>query len=699
MEAKQDVVDWEKSERILSAKVEKQGWWAWIREKCPCRRIRGVTRKQEIHQRGRKPLAELQMSSIILKDNPYFEGKPHAISVIEGGTGGTGGENKMLQSASQSDFKRQRSILLRGESFHTESDEKLKEFARQIDLQIFSRDSTKLWIKVPLFIIGAAIGYAKLVVSDGNITFSFMPVFGMDPVLEHNKKSYPGYSSKTNIFLSTYLPYINFVFFPPYAAEAIEFCRTIVENLKHRTDPIPKNENHNWKRRGVMLGILLLGTINTGLESANYYEVQQNYGTFGRNGLALPLFCVALIWEYYIRLGPLGDRAFLKFFSGATPQIAKMRRELYDLAVKAEWVVDKHLDYNRLEPLYRTLNSDFAIHCQENIDQLAREMNAQVEHLGYPNVQVKIGENLPKYLEGIQNLDQFLDAILNGLTISAKDDAKAKLSELKLFYDPQTISPEQRAIYKVLNILMLGKEIPPFRMDAYPQAKRDHFIRHGLLWSGRLLGLAGMYGFSMAWHYVLGQIGITGPENWLVSIGLSTLRAGNGNMLGKQFVNIYDRLTGFRYPSQVQLEPHQDQYVNQRGMFRRMFSIINGGLFPLAILNQSLRGAGYKWTVDPTTVEVTYDPNNVPFLQAFLPMIPMILILAAPDSEELSRSYGEMQNALQWLPWFRQKRKNGLHRTAIIHWLKIVERSIIHAPDKVVEELYKLTLGVDSDNL
>lgn len=712
-----DVYEWNGEQRpgslVGGMPLEKEGWGSWLRGKFCCRSRgpkKGSTPPVTFPKERRVSLMLKDRESPVSGDAPpaTIRNPLHLGRVQTGGTGGSEGFTDIGDrvAKAQSAFREKRGSRLERQEdiidkdiFSVDADESLKIFAGRVNQQILARfklNKVRLVYQTALFILAAGFGYAKLVVADGNLTFSFMPVLGMDPILEHNRSSHPNYSQKTDIFLTTYLPYINFAFLPPYAMEVFDLFTSVFNKIKYIKKPLLHSQSHDFKRNLLTLSILVLGAVNSGLEVINYYQVQKAYRTLGRNGVAIPFFCISFVWEYYIRLSPLVDRAFLRVFAGKTPEISKMRRNLYELSTKAEWVVHKRLLPDPLEDLYRILNGDTTIHRQENIPQLAQEMANQISQKGYGDVQGKIDEHLPQYLGGELTLDQFLDRILDGLTPSNRFDAKVVLSKLTLFSDPQTLELDQRAVYKLLSFLMLGEKLPPLRMDAYPEAHRDHRVRQGLLWTGRLLGVGAMYGFTMAWHYALGQLGIEGPGNWFMSLMLSPLRIGGGNMLGKSFVNIYDRFTDFRYPSEVNLEHHEDPYVNQSGIFRKIFSIINGGLFPLVILNQSLRGAGFNWKVDIETivntgkVEVAFDPDNVPFIQAFLPLIPMILVLAAPDGEEFGLGYAKIENALQRLPWFRKKRKDGLHRSFIIKWISEIKKTLIYAPDEVIIDLHRL---------
>jgi hypothetical protein len=269
-------------------------------------------------------------------------------------------------------------------------------------------------------------------------------------------------------------------------------------------------------------------------------------------------------------------------------------------------------------------------------------------------------------------------------------DVKKKLSRLSLFNNPQTLDEDQINTYKLVTLLMLGEQIPEMEPYAYPEIGRDEKIRQMLLWGGRAVGVASLYGFTMAWHYTLETAGISGGLNWILSSALSMSRIGNGNILGQMFVNIYDRFTVFRYPNQRRMEATPDQFVNQRGRLRTTLSLLNGGFFPMVILNQALRGSGFDWRANPSDATVVFDPNNVSFARAFVPLVPMLMSMVGPGAWNLSMYYGRLINMIQRLSCFRGTRKDGLHRTTLVGVLINVRRMLIYAPDEVVTGLYKL---------
>ena len=546
-------------------------------------------------------------------------------------------------------------------------------FSKAIQSRIFE-DTPSTTALSSSFALGVAQGFCRLVLDNNNFSYTILPLANIDPVLEHpvyNTGS-PDYDPAMHGRLTGYLLYINFAYNIMYSGQMTSFSEGLfntIHHTLHRTPGIPSREETLWGRRALRLAAIGLGGVNSFIELSLFFGNGLKYGTLARNAITIPFALISILYENFTKLDVHIDNALLYLSPGRTPEIAKKRNALVELLYRTEWTIATHLTNEEISDLFNVTSGTAKI----------------------------------KFSEEAKDIE-----IGSAAAAAAAGSAKIKYATHKIEKEDEDIEGLE-SLARIRHLVQHGTAFPdlknPKEYEDNTATSNHQFWRNGLRWTGRVLGTTAAWGLSIASKNVIEGAMISGgidpataeATGYALGITMGLARdAGASQGLGDFLVSLYDSATGFAEPSTRVQRVHADPYDGKYACYnitKRMWSFLHGGLYPLILLSAALPEMGYNWdlVITEKSFRVDYAPDNVPFVQALWPLIPMVVAAAIPETNYLDLSLGKTINTLSEFYYrARGAPQASTHRARLITQIQRLTQSIIHAPDSVIDQAYIL---------
>lgn len=545
-------------------------------------------------------------------------------------------------------------------------------FSKAIQSRIFE-DTPSTTALSSSFALGVAQGFCRLVLDNNNFSYTILPLANIDPVLEHpvyNAGS-PDYDPAMHGRLTGYLLYINFAYNIMYSGQMTSFSEELfntIHHTLHRTPGIPSHEETLWGRRALRLAAIGLGGVNSFIELSLFFGNGLKYGTLARNAITIPFALISILYENFTKLDAHIDNALLYVSPGRTPEIAQKRNALVDLLYRTEWTVSTHLTNEEVSDLFNITSGKDRIEFTEEGD-------------------IEIGS----------------------AAAAAAGSAKIKYATHKIEKEDEDIEGLE-SLARIRHLVQHGTAFPdlknPKEYEDNTATSKHQFWRNGLRWTGRVLGTTAAWGLSLASKNVIESAMVGGgidpataeAAGYALGITMGLARdASASEGFGAFLVGLYDSATGFSEPSTRVERIHTDPYDGKSACYnitKRMWSFVHGGIFPLILLSAALPEMGYSWdlTISEKSFNVSFDPDNVPVLQALWPLIPMTVAAAIPETGFLGLSLGKTMNTFSELYYrIRGGANSGRsNRGRLITQIQHLTQNIVHAPDSVIDQLHAI---------